>query len=472
MSKTVATRSDASAAMLAATAKGRALMGGTAAMRRAGRKFLPQFESESEAAYNARRDSSWLFNGYRKTVRDMTGRVFDRPVQIVEGPPAMQEWAQDIDLAGRDLSTFARSVFEDALSGPGLSWVMVDAPRRDGVVTRAQAQARNLRPYLVHLSIEDVIGWRVGVIDSVPVLTQLRIMEHVIEPDPTDEFGEVKVDQVRAMDLEGPGGGVRVRVWRKPEMSDAWVVVDEFATGLGEITVAPFYAQRMGFWHSEPVLDDLADVNVAHWQSQSDQRNILHFARVPILFAAGHDPEDGQLTISAGMATATRDPAATLRWVEHSGAAIAAGRQDLKDLEFQMETHGLQMLVQRGGGQSATGEALDAAKETSHLAMMADSLRDTLERALSWALDYAGAGGVDVEVDVNDDFGADVMGAQEVAVLLQAVQTGNLSRETFLREMARRGMVRADLDVEEEAERIAATAPALEGEPLDLNDGA
>ena len=42
------------------------------------------------------------------------------------------------------------------------------------------------------------------------------------------------------------------------------------------------------------------------------------------------------------------------------------------------------------------------------------------------------------------------MTAQEVTVMLTAVNTGNMSRETFLGEMSRRGMVRADLDIDKE----------------------
>jgi hypothetical protein len=114
MSQTVAKRSKASEAMLSAIEGPRALMGGTRAMRATGKRFLPKFEAESQEAYEARLSASWLFNGFRKTVRDMTGRVFDKPAEIAEGPDVLATWAENIDLAGNDLSVFARQVFEDA----------------------------------------------------------------------------------------------------------------------------------------------------------------------------------------------------------------------------------------------------------------------------------------------------------------------------------------------------------------------
>lgn len=462
MSDTVAKRSEVAEAQAAACAKGRALMGGTSAMRTAGKTYLPKFPMESEEAYKDRLNLSWLFNGYRKTVRDMAGRVFAKSVELGDGTPSqLAEWCDNVDLAGRDLSTFARAVFEDGLDA-GISYIMVDAPPREGVVTQAQAQSQNLRPYLVHLEAEELLGWKWETRNNTPTLTQLRVVESVTEDDPKDEFAQITVQQVRVLDLIE--GAVQTRIFRK-DAKDTWAQEGEptFST-LPAITVIPFYANRTGFFTGKPLLDDLADVNIAHWQSQSDQRNILHFARVPILFAAGRSPEDGAISISASSAVISDNPDAKMQWVEHSGQAIGAGRQDLKDLEFQMEAHGLQLLVAQS--QSATGATLDAAKETSILAMTADQLHDAIEQALIWMCQY---GGIDAspEAKVNKDFGAGMMTAQELTLLLSAVNTGNMSRETFLRELARRGMVAADLDPMDEAERIEAECGGMDTQPGD-----
>lgn len=462
----VAKTTDAVAAMQAASAKGRALMGGTTAMRKAGETYLPRFPIEQPEDYKARLSMSWLFNGYRKTVRDMTGRVFEKPVEVADGFQR-DDLLANVDLQNRDLSTFARDVFEGGLQA-GISFIMVDAPPRNGTVTQAQAAAQGLRPYMVHLSVDDLIGWKVETINNAPVIVQLRIMESVTEPDPKDEFAELQVQQVRVLDRLPQG--VQTRLFRKMKSGNAetWQMVDEPTfSGMTEITVVPFYANRTGFWTGAPLLDDLADVNIAHWQSQSDQRHILHFARVPVLFLSGWEGED-KLQISASAVTTASNPDAKMQWVEHTGAAIGAGRQDLKDLEFQMETFGLQLLVTQGQ-QSATGEALDARKETTLLAMIADALQDALEQALIWMAEYAGFDAGSVSVTVNKEYGVSMMTAQELTVLLQAVNTGNMSRDTFLREMVRRGMLASDTDVDAEAERIAAQGPSgLQGEGLEL----
>lgn len=405
MTKHVARRSAAVERMLAESRRGRALMGGTLAMREAGEVFLPRFKAEDRESFRARLQGSWLFNGYRKTVRDMTGRVFSRPVELGEGASAqVRGWMENADLAGHDLSVFARRVFEDALSGPGISYIMVDAPPRAGTETQAEAAARGLRPYLIHLRVEDILGWQTQVIGAVTVLRQLRIREAVAEPDPADPFAQTSRERVRV--LTRTESGVTVTLYRKSARNaEDWEIeAPPIVTGLSEITVTPVYLNRTGFFTGAMLLDDLADVNIAHWQSQSDQRTILQAARVPILFATGFPDDAPPLVIGSKAAITAMDPSAQLRWVEHSGAAIGAGRQDLKDLEFQMEAFGLQLLTPRPEAQSATGEAIDAGKETSTLSMTADALQDALEQAMIWVAAYGGEP-ASPSVVVNKDFG-------------------------------------------------------------------
>ena len=462
MSKTVNKRSKAMADMVEAAKKGRALMGGTDTMRTAGDTYLPKFKAEQDADYQARLHSSWLFNGMRKTVKDMTGRVFTKPITIVDGSDRLKEFATDINMQGQDLSAFASDVFKDAFL-PGISFIMVDAPRRDGETTRAQATSLGLRPYMVHLRVEDILGFKTELFNNVLALSMLRILESVTENDPKDEFTQINVDQVRVLTREV--STVSVRIYRKND-KDEWLVVDEYQTNAEEITVIPFYAQRTGFFTAEPVLEDLADVNIAHWQSQSDQRHILHFARVPILFASGRG-EDEPLVISASQAVTSRDADAKLEWVEHSGQAIGAGRTDLQDLQYQMQALGLQLLV--ASHETATGAVLDSTKETSTLSMMADNLKDALEQALTWVAFYAGEPEQNITVEVNKDFGIVPLTAQEVQVMQQDVALGLLSKEAYYAERIRRGFLSPDLDTQADMDIIASAPPDLQGEGLDLS---
>ncbi|MCV4274467.1 DUF4055 domain-containing protein [Pseudomonas capsici] len=87
------------------------------------------------------------------------------------------------------------------------------------------------------------------------------------------------------------------------------------------------------------------------YQESSDQWNILRIARVPVLFASGV-AEDALIAIGSEYAI-KGESGADLKYVEHSGAAIGAGRDSLKDLEAKMQSYGSDMLGNNGAVETA-----------------------------------------------------------------------------------------------------------------------
>lgn len=440
--KTVATPHPDVAAMESLWPLPRALYAGTKAMRAAGQMFLPKEAAESDDAYRARLERTTLFNAFAKTVQDMAGRVFAKEIQYGESvPQAIKDWSENIDLTGRHLNVFASDVFKDAMQ-VGLAHILADSPVENVGVTRATQG----RPYLVHLRAEDFIGWTHETTSDGLRLTSIRFHETVEELDETG-MHVVRVPQIRVL-LIGAW-----QVWRKTDKKAEWKLFEEGRRGIEEIPLATVYLARTGFMIGKPPLQDLADLNVTHWQSSSDQRNILHVARVPILFGAGF-PEDAPIVIGSSSMTRASDPGSTLSYVEHSGAAIGSGRDDLKDLEFQMQAMGLQLLVSQPG-QSATGEVRDDVKENSRLAMWADALKDGLEQALAYMAQIGGIGDDAGELIVNKDFGIAARGAVDVQSILAAVRDGIISKETAIREFVRRGILSDDIDPAAELEAAA-----------------
>lgn len=448
------------------------LMGGTAAMRKAGETFLPREYAEDTVAYAARLSRTTLFNAFSKTVVDMVGRIFAKPVQVGDDvPEAIEELCDNVDLTGRDLNTFAYEVALDAMAC-GVSFILQDMPPAlpEGA-TRADEIATGARPYLVHIKAEDLIGWKTTTIAGREVATQIRIVECVDEPDPKSPYEDAKVEQVRVIEV---GEGNCLWTTYRQDDEKAWAVHEVGTMAAREIPITPVYFSRCGFFEGKPPLADLAELNLAHWQSSSDQRNILHVARVPILFGSGWGEKD-TLTIGAGTFARATAADSKLVYVEHSGAAIEAGRNDLKDLETQMQAMGLQLLINKPAA-TATGEIRDDAKENSALFMMADALEDALEAALAGMGAYIGQpeGG---SVNVNKEFGGISVGAVDQNTLLTMCERGLISHETLLREMQRRGVLADDFDPEDEAEKLSAYDAAADGEddtagPMDNEDGA
>lgn len=88
---------------------------------------------------------------------------------------------------------------------------------------------------------------------------------------------------------------------------------------------------------------------------------------------------------------------------------------------------------------------------------------------MRWMGAYSGLDATEARVVVNKEFGVTMMTAQEVTALHTAVTAGNLSRQTFIGELARRGVIAPDIDPEDETERIDSEGPRMTGNPLDLD---
>lgn len=430
------------------------LMGGTKAMRAAGQSLLPRYPAEDADAYAQRLALSTLLPVYAETVGNMVSRVFAEPLQVGDDvPPEIAGWLTDIDLAGNDLNAWAVDWFRTGLSH-GLCHALVEYPRADGVSTLAEEQAAGLRPYAVLIKPEQVLGWRV----EGGVLTQFRYLE-VIE-EPKGEFGVESVDQVRVL---VPGAW---RVYRY--VNSGWALHDEGVTSLPGIPLVTFYTGRTGMLTAKPPLLELAHLNVKHWQSQSDQDNILHVIRVPILarvgmetrYDAAGNPLSAEFKVGAGTLTdLPRD--GDLKYVEHTGAAVGAGRQALQDLLDEMRMAGAKLLARdKQQTKTATQAEEEAAQELSPLARMAGQFADALAQLLQFMADYRGiadGGSVEVRGNFDMDFAPEI----SVPQLLQMANAGKLSDETLFSEMQRRGIISDEHDWQTERGRIGDQGPEL-----------
>lgn len=481
-SSTVATASAVQSKMVSAADPVRTLVAGTPAMRKAGETYLPKAEAESADAYQARLKRSVLFNATGKTVQDMTGKVFVKPVVLeADVPPELVSYAENIDLAGRHLNVFAKDVFEDSLQ-PGIGYIYVDMPPALAPgSTLAQEQAANLRPYLTFVPLERLIGWKAETINGVETLTQIRIKECVTEPD--GDFLEKDVEQIRVVTKSAEG--VTWQTYRKSTdaKSDDWVVHDSGTiTGPNLIPLVPVYVNRSNFMQGKPPLAKIAELNIAHWQQDSDLTNIMHVANVPILYMAGFNADD-QIKIGSSEAIRSSNADAKMSYVEHTGAAIGKAMERLESLEFRMQTMGLQLLIPKPGGQTATGEIRDDAKENSPLAMMARGLQDALEQAFGFMAEFKGItwdrkaktekGDKGGSIVVNTDFGVQAGAATDAQMLLDAVNAGQIDKATFLAEWKRRGILSDSVDPETVIAKADEEAPDLDaGAGNGMNFGA
>ena len=379
-------------------------------------------------------------------------------------PPQVVEFLPNIDMEGRNLHNFAHDAMLQVM-GQGLAGILVDVPVREpGVRTVADETAAGLRPYWVLVKAHQILGWIAKRVKGEWSLVQLRIMERVEEED--GQFGTKCVEQVRVLT---PGAWA---VYRAGEKEGEWVVHSDGVTSLDYIPFAPCYGKRTGFMTAKPPLLEVAYLNVKHWQSQSDQDNILRFARVPIVAMVGaeggHGPNGEKLPVklSIGASSINVLPmGAELKFVEHTGKAIEAGQKSLDALENQMRQAGAEFLIlEQQVEKSATQTDAETSVSMCKLQRIANGLEDSLALALQFTADFikAGEGG---KVKLFSDYGASNAVEASLQILLSACTAGKISDETFRDELRRRGTLSANVTEEDEQGRLETQGPPPGAEP-------
>lgn len=434
----------------------RALMGGTNEMRARGEKFTPRYDGEDVESYKTRLNCTFLFNAFAESVRSSAGKVLSRDVILnADVPSQIVDLAPNIDGQGRNLTAFALDTFVDAMSD-GLSFIFVDFPEIIGQFDKppllSDQIAQNARPYAILYKADQIIGFKHANIEGFEQLTQIRIHEIVTEP--SGDWGEIQIEQIRVLNRGS------FELWRKND-KDEWILFKSGATSLQYIPIVPFYTHRTGFMTGTPPLKSLAELNLEHWISSSDQRKALTFARFAMMVFTG--VQTGAIQkVGPDVVVELAEPNAKWGKIESSGSGIADGRLDLEALENKMQHAGMTINIQDAQGNiTAMAAAINSDDVNAPLMALAGALEDTLDQMLQIFADYLGLkdGG---SATVNKQFGRRKSTAT-VQDLILLHGAGLLDGGTVLSELKQRGDLSEDLDLEEVARRIRETPPNLLG---------
>lgn len=432
-----------------------ALLGGTDAMRAAGKARMPQWPGEDDESYKTRLAVATLFPAYQRTIEVLGAKPFSKPVTFGKDVPSkIQTLCEDVDRQGRNLHAFLAEVGQEAL-GYGFSGILVDYPATKDkggqplYVTKADESAAGVRPYFVQIHPRSILGW----LSDKAGLSQLRLLEAVEVPD--GDFDIKTIEQVRVL-RRGAW-----ETWRKVEnkTDDEWALFESGAVSLKAIPFVPVYGNRLGFMMARPALLELAHANVEHWQSKSDQQNILHVARVPILFAKMLG-EGVDVVVGAGVGVKATTPEADMKFVEHSGKAIEAGRVSILDLEDRMRQAGAELLVIKPGNITESQTLADNEQGACALQKVAENIEDAADQALQFMADFLGetTGG---HISIFKDFGAATLAEASAELLLKYCQAGYISRQSLYEEFQRRAIIKPDVTWEDEIGRLEGEGPAL-----------
>tara|TARA_B100001939_G_scaffold329865_1_gene326479 strand:- start:304 stop:1749 length:1446 start_codon:yes stop_codon:yes gene_type:complete len=411
------------------------LLGGTYKIRKGHRKFLPQEPRELDESYDNRLQRSVLAPYYLRLERMLAGMLTRKPVRLDDVSDVIREQLFDVDLQGNDLQTWLFATSRQCIRY-GHVGVLVDAP----------AANQNGRPYWVSYTPRDILGWRSEVKDGKQELTQLRLSEKIVVPDGL--YGEKQVEQVRVL---SPGA---FEIHQKDQKGD-FVVVDEGRTSLSEIPFSVAYSNRMGVLESVPPLADIAELNLQHYQVQSDLSNQLHISAVPMLALFGFPAAAEEISAGPGEALALPEGAAA-QYIEPAGNSYDAQFRRLEQIASQINELGLAaVLGAKLVGETAEAKRIDRSQGDSTMMVVAQQMQDLIDNSLRFHADYMQERNPGSSL-VNRDFMGTRLEPQEIQALLQLYTAGTITQETLLLQLEAGEVLGDDFDVEQELEATQA----------------
>lgn len=453
---------------------------GSQAVKAAGSLYLPILGSQldSPGSYDAYKKRALFVNAVNRTHDAILGFLFRKPPLVELGPEGSTATRietselENIDLQGNSLTEYARLVGDDVASvgrcGTLIDWVEVDGFGR---------------PRFTFYAAESITNWRAKMMSGRMLVTMLVLKETVQIEGGTDEFDEPYETQYRVLRLTDIG--VTVSLYKGTREIRGTNSVTRYG---GDVTPQPeFLVEELGvmmrrgrplmeipfvFHNADHVgpevgispLYDLSEINISHYQTSADLENGRHIAGVPTPYAfgltSGGESIKPDLLYLGGPAWISDNSDAKVGFLEFTGAGLGSLEKALAEKIQAMAAIGARMIEPKSGDAEAFETvALRATSETSALAHMASHLSRSMTEALRWFVWWTGTEDSWMEIEevsfeINRDFVASKMSPQEMQALMAAVQSGQMSFETFFWNLKRADVYPADRTMEQEKAAI------------------
>ena len=420
-----------------------------------GETYLPRLPGQDEAGYKAYLQRAAFFPATSRTRDGLLGMIFRKDPQA-KLPPVLEAYEDDIDMAGTSLDEFAARVVDCTLQAPH-GGILVEYPRTDGQpTTAAQADALGMRPYATYWEAEDVFNWATGRVNNRTVLTEVRLSECVMEPDPKDPYTQIEVKQIRQLRLNEAGLYEVVLFREKKDAATGkieWIETDRFVPyfrGKPE-TAIPFVfigPRDTSPECSKAPLSDIASVNVHHYHNSADYENGLFWIGTPTpVFIGDFVTETGE-TVAMVKIGATSgihmSQGSDAKFLEFQGSGLEALKTALADKKDDMAILGARILAaDKKAAETAETAAIHRAGENSVLASLANAVSKGIENALKLMAKWAGDETSEISYRLNTDYQPVAMSFQDLTATVSAWQAGALS-ETELFEALQAGEVIRD----------------------------
>ena len=417
---------------------------GSDTVKKARELYLKRLPGQSLEAYENYLERAIFFNVTGKTLELYLSLIFSKAAAI-HGIADASPLVQDCDLAGSSIEEFLEETTEEVLT-VGRCGILVDyAGSIEAGMSLADAEREEARPYLVRYPAESIIHWHTGRHGGKTILDRAVLKE---KRSDTDEDEDIQYRELILID-----GRYTVRIWTKRilQSQEQWII-DKTLVPLmhGEpMNLIPFFFIDAVSGRPEchkPPLIDLVDINLGHYRTMADLEHGRFHSGLPTRIFAGFNFQEGE-TIKLGSTEGiwSNMPDAKAYYLEYSGKGLEALEKAAQQKEAWM--------IQLGAGLIDSYQKTQEAAQTlmirrssanATIGRIAMAVSESMTKALKFLCQWANIPSDDVKIQLTTEYMPESVNPQEIAILLQAVQSGNYRRIDWLYRLKNAGIIGQD----------------------------
>ena len=419
------------------------------------RKYIPRRTHEEQDQYYHRVEKAIYTNYTGRTREGLKGAIFRLPPRI-ELPPDMEFMLDNADGAGQSLTQVAKLAADEVME-TGRFGLLADYPMVDENLTVEQVRRMGLQPHIATYTAESIINWHVHVMNGRRQLGMLVLKEN--SPVHYDEFTWDYVDRYRVLRLN-------------EDQQYTQQLYDENGDAITEeITIRGASGQPFDYipFHfigsrdnlpdiDEPILYDIARVNIGHFRNSADQENNLSVhGGGTLVVSTDMSPEafqsanPGGITVgeNAGLILSEGGKAELLQL----GSASAIGTE---------MAHKEQMMVQIGAKiitKTAEEARIQATSENSMLDTMVGNINEAFTAVIYDCRAFISPTDAEIVFSLNDDFWQDSIAPQEIMAMIQGNDAGVMPKIDIVRRLMDAGWIQSEGTAEDILAEITQESP-------------
>lgn len=478
-------------ALAARWEKVRDFVAGSDRVKKQGTRYLPMLSGQESSDYEGYKLRALFFAVTQRTLGAFVGMVFRKPATVTAAQSTIDGWLSRCTVKRTSVENLERNTFRELCMQSRVG-LLVDLPMN---------APANAEPWIAVYSAESIINWRYGADEKGSARLEFVVLKEEVEekggaenPDET-----VCVPQWREIELMPAADGkvsIMYSLWRETQKKSGSEQGYERVRGPEPIVVNgrplqvfPFEIVDLPDDEGEltPPMEAIADVNHSHYLTSADLEHGRHYTALPTPYVTGVEKKVS-LKIGSQTAWVLSDTNAKVGMLEFTGQGLQALEKGLEQKRDMAAALGARMLEDAKKAVEATQtHEIRRSGETSILATIARQASIGLNKVMTIATSQFLPVLGDIEIELNTDFSATSLSAQDLTALVSALQSGAISEETFFYnleqaemyepgltfdEESKRRQAAFDKGVNNEAARLAKTTPLpLDNNSVDNADG-